>query len=497
MRGLFRRSAVVVVAVAAVAVSAVAASAAPPLPASQTISGPSPFARCANPYPTNYLNAEVEPTLAANPLNGDVVAAWQQDRNGDPNEGGAHGIVTWSSATGGTDWVPYTTCSGGTAANNGDFERATDVWLSWGPGSGPDGVLYQSALVFDESDVRNALAVASSTDDGATWSTPVLVDLQSFTDGDDKDAITADPYRPGYVYLVWDRYSNQAQNFKQGASRNSSNGPAYFSRSTDGGRTWSDKVALYAADNGTIGNLVLVLPNGTLLDLFVDYVVEATPTGTSVAVQLMEVRSTDAGAAWSVKPTEVASIDSAGAYDPANGAYILAGDDLFSAAVGPNGNVYATWQDNRFNTSNPAYDQVVLSRSTDGGSTWSAPALVSHTPASADPYYNQAFTPTVAVAADGTVAVTYYDFRNNTAFSGTDNVDYWAQTSTDEGQNFGTATRLTASSFPASDAPKSAGLMIGDYEALTNVGNTFVAAFQVDHADPANPTDIQLATFPG
>jgi hypothetical protein len=49
-------------------------------------------------------------------------------------------------------------------------------------------------------------------------------------------------------------------------------------------------------------------------------------------------------------------------------------------------------------------DQVVLSPSTDGGSTWSAPALVSETPHSADPYCNQAFTPTVAVAADGTRA---------------------------------------------------------------------------------------------
>lgn len=497
MRGLFRHSAVAVVAVAAVAVPSVAASAAPALPASQTISGPSPFAQCANPYPTNYLNAEVEPTVAANPLNGDVVAAWQQDRNGDPNEGGAHGIVTWSSATGGTDWVPFTTCSGGTAANNGDFERASDVWLSWGP----DGVLYQSALVFDESDARNGLAVARSTDDGATWSTPVFADLQpqtSFTHGDDKEAVTADPYRPGYVYLVWDRYSNQAPNFKQGSSQNSSKGPAYFSRSTDGGRTWSNKVALYAAGNGTIGNQVLVLPNGTLLDLFVNYAVKATSSGTSTVVSLMEVRSTDAGATWSAKPTTVAAIDSVGVYDPASGAYIRAGDGLFSAAVDPaSGNVYATWQDNRFNTSNPAYDQVVLSRSTDGGSTWSAPALVSETPLSADPYYNQAFTPTVAVAADGTVAVTYYDFRNNAAHSGTDNVDYWAQTSTDGGKTWGTATRLTESSFPASDAPASAGLMIGDYEALTNVGSTFVAAFQVDNANSSNPTDIQLATFPG
>jgi hypothetical protein len=497
MRGLIRCAVVAAVGVA-VAVPAVAASAAPALPASEIISGPSPFLPCANPYPTNYPNAEVEPTLAANQANGDVVAAWQQDRNGDPNEGGAHGIVYWSSATGATGHVPFTTCSDGTAANNGDFERASDVWLSWGPGARPDGVLYQSALVFDESDARNGLAVASSTDDGATWSKPVLVDLQpqtSFTHGDDKEAITADPYRPGYVYLVWDRYSNQSPNYKQGSSQNSSKGPAYFSRSTDGGRTWSKKVALYAADNGTIGNQILVLPNGTLLDLFVNYAVKATSTGTSVAVSLMELRSTNAGATWSAKPTTVAAIDSVGAYDPANGAYIRGGDGLFSAAVDPKGgNVYAVWQDNRFST----YDQVVLSRSTDGGSTWSAPALVADTPQSSDPYYDQSFTPTVAVAADGTVGVTYYDFRNNASGPpDTDNVDYWAQTSTDSGKSWGTAKRLTASSFPASYAPQSAGLMIGDYEALTNVGDTFVAAFQVDNASTSNPTDIQLVTFPG
>src|SRR5215472_14910802 len=131
MRGLIRCAAVVAVAVA-VAVPAAGASAAPALPTSEIISGSSPFASCANPYPTNYLNAEVEPTVAANQAKGYVVAAWQQDRNGDPNEGGAHGIVYWSSATGATGHVPFTTCSGGTAASNGAFERASDVWLTWG-----------------------------------------------------------------------------------------------------------------------------------------------------------------------------------------------------------------------------------------------------------------------------------------------------------------------------------------------------------------------------
>ena len=37
----------------------------------------------------------------------------------------------------------------------------------------------------------------------------------------------------------------------------------------------------------------------------------------------------------------------------------------------------------------------------------------------------QAFTPSVDVAADGTVAVTYYDFRNNTPTPATLPTDYF------------------------------------------------------------------------
>ena len=53
--------------------------------------------------------------------------------------------------------------------------------------------------------------------------------------------------------------------------------------------------------------------------------------------------------------------------------------------------------------------------STDGGFTWSTPIQVNQTPNTVPPIDRQAWNPTVAVAADGTVAVTYYDFRNNTA----------------------------------------------------------------------------------
>jgi hypothetical protein len=37
--------------------------------------------------------------------------------------------------------------------------------------------------------------------------------------------------------------------------------------------------------------------------------------------------------------------------------------------------------------------------------------------------------------------------------------------------------------------------MVGDYEGLSHVGNTFVSAFEVTTTDPSNPTDIDLVSF--
>jgi hypothetical protein len=78
------------------------------------------------------------------------------------------------------------------------------------------------------------------------------------------------------------------------------------------------------------------------------------------------------------------------------------------------GAIYVVWQDNRFGPRS----SIALSQSLDGGATWSPPIRVNQTPP-ADPGEpagnNQAFTPMVQVLSDGTVAVSYYDFRNNTA----------------------------------------------------------------------------------
>ncbi len=180
-----------------------------------------------------------------------------------------------------------------------------------------------------------------------------------------------------------------------------------------------------------------------------------------------------------------------GTADPKTGDYVRAGDSLFDIAVDrSSGALYAVWQDSR--TSGGVIDQVVFSKSTDGVH-WSTPTLIAKTPTTAAT--QQSFTPSIDVSANGTIAVTYYDFRNWTAKGPTLPTDYWAITSIDGGTTWGPELRLTPTSFNGELAPvASGGHMIGDYEGLDHSGNTFLAAFEVAN-NAGDPTDIDVATF--
>ena len=84
---------------------------------------------------------------------------------------------------------------------------------------------------------------------------------------------------------------------------------------------------------------------------------------------------------------------------------------LFDVAVDRrNGNLYLVWQDVRFN----GVDEVAFSMSTDGGNTWSSPVKINKTPPNANPLRQQVFVPSIEVAANGELVVTYYDFRFDT-----------------------------------------------------------------------------------
>ncbi len=77
--------------------------------------------------------------------------------------------------------------------------------------------------------------------------------------------------------------------------------------------------------------------------------------------------------------------------------------------------MYLVWQDSRFGPRS----SIAFSQSVDGGLTWSTPIKVNQTPDLANNLNEQAFTPMVHVLDDGTVGVSYYDFRSNTADHGT------------------------------------------------------------------------------
>src|SRR6266545_3462782 len=365
-------------------------SSAPPPPPDQRFRASllSPFAAGCDGTPvtgTLYVNAEVEPYVAVNPHNtANLIGVWQQDRW---STGGARGVLTGVSVDGGQTWTQrmaaFSRCSGGNAGNGGDYARVSDPWVT----IAPDGTAYQIVIAFNGETLAagssGAVLVSRSTDGGNTWAAPVALISDGSAFFNDKESITADPADARLVYAVWDRLTAQGD------------GPTYFSRTTDGGVSWEAPRAIFdpGAPNQTINNQLVVLPDGTLVVFFTRF--DATPTG-GTAATLAVIRSLDKGITWSM-PITVSAVQSVGARDPETHAAIRDAANLGSIASGPHGELVAVWQDSRF--SGGLRDGIALSRSVDGGLTWSTPARINADPAV------QAFLPSVAVRGDGTIGV--------------------------------------------------------------------------------------------
>jgi len=460
-------------------------------------------------------SSEVEPWVDVNPTDSNnIVATWQQDRWSD---GGARGLLVAASTDGGATWTrvplantPHTTlCTGGTAANGGGFQRASDPWLSFGP----DGTVYHVSLSFNFFPPPNrsggfgpsALLVSRSTDKGMTWSAPVTI----ITDTNprvlnDKESITADPTDANLVYVVWDRLvvpAGFAIN-PENVFGNGFKGPAMISRSTDGGVTFDRPRILFdpAANGQTIGNQIVVLPDGTLVNATNWIVKVGNPHLGTQLFLLAILRSTDKGVHWPAKPVAVSQIVDVPVTDPNTAEPVRTGDIIPEIAVDPRkgkSNLYVVWQDARF--SGLKHADIAFSMSTDGGSTWTAPVMINKTPASANV---PAFTPSVHVAPDGRVSVTYYDFRelsssNNTTLP----TDYWILNCLPSASDCTKAANWTeqqlAGPFDMKLAPVARGFFVGDYEGLgaglTTGGTVFDPVF-VTAVSHTNPTDVSTRT---
>ncbi len=445
------------------------------------VSGPSPFATCTfggGSGSTIFVNAEVEPYIAVNPANAEnIVGAWQQDRWSD---GGAHGLVAGFSFDGGATWgetpLPFSACADGLG-----YERASDPWVS----IGPDGTAYAVSISFNHSNNGNSVAAAVSSDGGKTWTnlSVIIADNEPTTQFfNDKESVTADPSKAGVAYAVWDRLQSPTGNPYANLHTAAFRGPAYFSKTTNGGHTWSPPQVIVntSSRQQTIGNQIVVDPvTGALYDFF-DLI---TPPFSVTAFKVAFIKSTDGGNTWT-KPQVIANLRTVFVTDPNTGQAIRTGDIIPEPAIDPaDGHLYVVWQDSRFNGGH--YDEVALSASTDGGETWSAPIRVN------TPTGRPAFTPMARVSANATVGVSYYDFRNLTTQTATLPTDYWFTSSTDGGATFGNEAHI-AGLFDMLTAPlTTTGFFVGDYEGLDTNGTVFAPFFvQANSGNTTNRTDV-------
>ncbi len=443
------------------------------------VSGPSPFADCVT---DQFTHGEAEPLLAVNPTNPKhMVAVWAQDH--------VRGDVAAVSFNGGKSWqsvvIPrLSVCFGGI------YERATDPWISFAP----NGDLYFSGIAFDVlSGKDSAVLVSKSTDGGLTWGAPATIVTGKTTfNGPDKDSITADPTDAKLVYVTWVQFQGN-------------NSRTMFSRTTDGGQTWEPARKIFdsGSNNDDIGHQIVVLPNGDLVNFFTQLIVNNFGDGNgdvTVDSYVSLIRSTDKGQTWlpeNKTPIRIAQIVpvtepffTGRVRNPDGGPNIVPGFPDY--AVDPaSGNLYAVWRDARF--SKGQHFSIAFSMSSDGGFTWSTPIQVNQTPNNIDVLNREAFVPSVAVAADGTVAVTYYDFRYNTSDPGL-LTDYWmvhahANTDLTNPASWTSENRLTVASFDMSQDVGRPGFFMGDYAGLAAAGNSFAALWAMPHTNPDGTID--------
>ncbi|MGA9854731.1 MAG: sialidase family protein [Gammaproteobacteria bacterium] len=434
------------------------------------VSGASPYAaNCGGAMAgsVNYEDAEVEPYVAVNPTNpSNLIGIWQQDRWSD---GGAHGLVIARSLDSGKVWsqqpINLSICGGGSNLNGGDYDRASDPWVTFSP----NGVAYVISISFTGDILApgslSSVLVSRSADAGVSWSNTATLILDGANAFNDKETITADPNDPNYVYAVWDRLDN------------SGHGPAYFAYTANGGVSWQTAAAIYdpGVNNQTLGNEIVGLADGTIVDVFEE--IDGTNTNNAIAT-IEVITSTDHGTTWSA-PLDVAQDLSVGTRDPNTGNLVRDGGSLPQMVAGPGNKLVVVWQDARFSNGN--HDGIALSQSADDGQTWSAPVEINSVPSV------PAFTPSVAIMPDGTIGVSYFDFRNNTSDPSQLITDYWFTSSTD---SIHWSEQHISGPFDLDLAPDSEGLFLGDYQSLTVIGQAFVPFFvQTNNQGTANRTD--------
>lgn len=348
--------------------------------------------------PPGFIDAYNSPAAAQHPDDPDsLVVAYRKDR---PEFSAA---LQWSP-DGGTTWrataLPL--------PEDRDRPFAPDIAF------GPDGTLYVLyANLTGAGNTPETLWLARSDDAGRTLSDPVAVAGERSFQG--RLAVAPD----GTIHVTY----LQATDVGVLALT----GPATIVAvsSDDGGQTFSEPVQVSDPARELVGAATPVVDaDGELAVLYQDHKdnvrdfgnLEGPPWEEPSA--LVVTRSSDGGATFD----EGVVVD-----DGLVGwkRFLVFLPEFPSLAAGPDGTLYTAWADARHGA-----PDVFLSRSEDGGRTWTAPARVNDTPV--DDGTSQ-YLPTVSAAPSGRVDVLYYDRSDDPEDVMTTAMLAW---STDRGETF-------------------------------------------------------------
>ena len=402
-----------------------------------------------------------EPSIAISPRDPLTMVAGSNDYN-TPNSDAWTGVYT--THDGGVTWkssfIPG--YSGGPSSALSGYHGAGDPVLV----AADDGTFYYAGIAFMRPrsptpfnlhpGYDNCVFVAKSTDGGNTF-TPVVVwsALNSMVRFDDKEWVAVDS-QTGNVYIAWVIFTLELT------------ARVMFSRSTDGGQTWSRPYAISDTKSGEVnlqGTAIVVDSQSNVHVTFLDY-------GTG---HVRYAKSTDKGSSFST-PIDVAPFTPIASPLP-NGNYrtptmtMLAVD---RSMTNTSGNLYVTWAD--YSSGNA---DIMLSYSHDNGGSWQGPVKVNN-----DTTKNDQFFPAVTVSQEGWVHVGFYDRRNdtnNTLF------EYWTGISFDGGATFPINYPLANATSNGDFSRSTTNDFIGDYTGIVSV-NTTVAAVWCDLRNSSEQT---------